>query len=115
MNATEQRAHTNRVHELANAFVALTDSVESRLNSIDAGLNERLTVGLSSAQARIDAHNTLIVNNTRQIADLVRAITDETVASHRRADETRVEARANLHRFTQRGFWSRLNWLITGR
>ena len=97
MDPTEQKNHRTAVATLEKAteeaFAALTDRYNGRFLTLDKDLN-------AIRQAISDERT-----HRLKLADEQRAYVDH---------EDRL-LRERIQAFVNRGFWSRLNWLLTGR
>ena len=100
MNPAEQKSHKNVTDTLRADFKQLSEDHDA-LDARDAQSTADLT-RILEGQAKHHAEG---------LSNAVRAITDLRTGHDDRIGEISLDHRA----FTTRGFWSRLNWLITGR
>ena len=110
MNSTDQHrnatvngrldALVKSASEFADATVERFDELKEEKMRVRADL-DKLTASLVEETTRLDCVD----------AHLVSLISEEN-QNHARGDE---QIQRILKRFMTRGFWSRLNWLVTGR
>lgn len=100
MNTTEQKKYTTRLKEIEDGVVTFTeetvkliDEIKERMNAIEESI-KRLEKHLDEAQT----HSLKMEKEQRNYVDRGDKLTDLRLAG-----------------FLCRGFWSRLNWLLTGR
>ncbi len=97
MNPREQRARRTAVETLANETADVFKMYTAELTRLEAAVNSERTHRLKLAEEQrgyVDARD-------RELRD--------------RCDDRWVRANMRADAFEQRGFWSRLNWLLTGR
>jgi len=112
MNATEQRKHTTVVAQLAA-------DVETVLDGLSKEMLERFLVEEKTRNEAVGQERT----HRLELAKEQRNYVDAENRKLRECCQERWDASAKTHKtfadaiygFQHRGFWSRLNWLITGR
>lgn len=108
MNPTEQKTHQTALRDLENATSDRMDSLETLCHQIFEaardGINEERTHRLKLANEQ----RGYVDNEDRQIRQCCQERWNETSATTKRLGDRISELR-------DRGFWSRLNWLLSGR
>jgi len=100
MNPEQQRQHTR-----------VTDILRRDLEALEKSVADELAWAASKVAILATAVETDI---PRSLGNLTRAISDLT-DNHVGTQDTLLNTKVEVFAFTTRGFWSRLNWLITGR
>jgi len=100
MSGKEQTAHKKVTDELAKGLEDLAAAAEERFAASD----ERFTLGEAT-----------FVELRGNVSELVRGLTDETVARGDADDALRQEFAKALGALRDRGLIGRLKWLVVGR
>lgn len=104
MNASEQKNHRTVTRALAQQFEQFADAAVDRFNDHERKIGDERTHRLKLAdeqRAYVDARD-------RELRECCQRRWDATGDAEKRINERISELR-------NRGFWSRLNWLLTGR
>mgnify|MGYP003401691487 CR=1 FL=1 len=97
MNPSEQKSHKKVTADLAAGIEALAATTAERCSTLSEMINTERTLRLKMAEEQrgyVDNEDRLLRRYAEQCVE----------AAHKRLDK-----------FVRRGFWSRLNWLLTGR
>ncbi len=101
MNGTEQRAHHTAVTRLAGDVETMFDDLHAKTRTgferVSQAINDERTARLKLAREQ----RSYVENEDRKLYNVLHEAHLVLVQSH--------------HAFRSRGFWSRLNWLLTGR
>jgi hypothetical protein len=104
MNTSEQRTHRTVTAALASGLEKLSEAATARMDSLDRRLGE-----LSTHQVKLAHEQRAYVDNEdRQLRQCCQERWDDTAKTTKRLAD-------GLYELRYRGFWSRLNWLLTGR
>lgn len=93
MNPKEQKNHKTAMNDLENGVVTFTEETVRQLYALRAD----------------------ITRNENRITEEHRARLKLAGEQRHYVDGENREIRQRIDGFTQRGFWSRINWLLTGR
>ena len=104
MNGTEQRKHRTATAELADAIETLAKAADARADALEGALayEQKRSRKLEEEQrGYVDARD-------RELCECCQERWDESSAATKRLGDRIADLR-------NRGFWSRLNWFLTGR
>ncbi len=104
MNGTQQKAHHTAVSALENATA---EAIEGLVEAVE---NERQT--RAAEDTRLTTDIGIERTHRLELAEQQRNYVD---AADRRLDRIIEAETFDRRAFVGRGFWSRLNWLFTGR
>lgn len=104
MNPTQQRNHRTVTHTIAQSVEQIAAAAAARMDRLERAINDERTHRLKLAEEQrgyVDARD-------RELRECCWERWDSTSQTTKRLFDEIGELR-------NRGFWSRLNWLLTGR
>lgn len=115
MNQVQQRSHRTATQTLARQLEALSDDATTLIGALD----ERVAQNAKAFASALSEEQSKRIQLAEELRGLIVA---ERTHRLKLADEQRLYVDrvdkityGQLERFIGRGFWARLNWLLTGR